>query len=64
MKTTLDIPRGLLDEAMSLGSFRTRTAAIIGALEQLIRSVHLAELRSMRGAMPKFDLDIDSLRSR
>ena len=64
MKTTLEIPRGLLDEAMNAGKFSTRTATIVGALEQLVRSIRLVELRNMRGAMPKFDLDLDVLRSR
>ena len=64
MKTTLEIPRGLLDEAMNAGKFSTRTATIVGALEQLVRSIRLAELRDMRGAIPKFDLNLDVLRSR
>ena len=64
MKTTLDIPRRLLDEAMSVGNFSTRTATIVGALEQLVRSVRLTELRNMRGSMPTFDLNLDVLRSR
>lgn len=64
MKTTLEIPRGLLDEAMSAGKFSTRTATIVGALEQLVRSIRLAELRNMRGALPKLDLNLDVLRSR
>ena len=64
VKTTLEIPRKLLDEAMSAGKFSTRTATIVGALEQFVRSIRLAELRNMRGAMPKFDLNLDVLRSR
>ena len=64
MKTTLDIPRELLDTAMATGKFQTRTATIIGALEQYVRFGRLAELRAMRGSMPKFDLDLDALRSR
>ena len=64
MKTTLEIPRGLLDEAMSAGKFSKRTETIVGAMEQIVRSIRLAELRNMRGAMPKFDLNLDALRSR
>ena len=64
MKTTLEIPRELLDEAMRAGKFSTRTATIVGVLEQLVRSIRLAELRSMHGAMPKFDLNLGVLRSR
>lgn len=64
MKTTLDIPQDLLNEAMRSGGFPTRTATIIGALEQLIRSVRLEKLRNARGALPRFALDLDTLRSR
>lgn len=64
MKTTLDLPTDLLDEAMRLGKCDTKTATIIRALEQLIRSVKLANLRAMRGTMPDFSLDLDTLRAR
>ena len=64
MKTTLDIPRDLLEDAMSVGRFKTRTATIIGALEQLVRMHKIAALRSMRGSMPSFELNLDALRSR
>ena len=52
MKTTLDLPADLLDEAMRVSKCGTKTATIIRALEQLVRSVKLVNLRSMRGTMP------------
>ena len=64
MKTTLDLPVNLLDEAMKLGKCPTKTATIVVALEHMIRSARLARLRQMRGAMPDFSLDIDTLRGR
>ena len=64
MKTTLELPADLLDEAMRVGKCGTKTATIIHALEQLVRSVKLANLRSMRGTMPDFSLDLDALRAR
>ena len=54
----------LLDEAMKLGKCPTKTATIVVALEQMIRSAKLARLRQMRGAIPDFSLDLDTLRGR
>ena len=64
MKTTLDLPVELLDSAMAAGKCRTKTAAIILALEQLVRTSRMAKLRAHRGRIPDFGLDLDSLRSR
>ena len=64
MKTTLDLPPKLIDEAMRAGNCRTKTAAIVLALEQFIRVEKLARLRAMRGSMPGFSLDLDTLRGR
>ena len=64
MKTTLDLPVNLLDEAMKLGKCPTKTATIVVALEHMIRSAKLAHLRQMRGTMPDFSLDLDTLRGR
>ena len=64
MKTTLDLPANLLEEAMKVGVCGTKTATIIRALEQMVRSVKLSRLRAMRGTMPDFSLDLDALRAR
>ncbi len=64
MKTTLDLPANLLDEAMRVAKCGTKTATIIRALEQMVRSVKLSRLRAMRGTMPDFSLDLDVLRAR
>lgn len=64
MKTTLDLPVNLLEEAMRVGKCGTKTATIIRALEQMVRSVKLSRLRAMRGTMPDFSLDLDALRAR
>ena len=39
MKTTLDLPVNLLEEAMRVGKCGTKTATIIRALEQMVREV-------------------------
>ena len=64
MKTTLDLPSNLLEEAMRVGKCNTKTGTIILALEQLIRREKIARLRQFRGSMPDFQLDLDSLRGR
>ena len=64
MKTTLDLPVNLLEEAMRVGKCGTKTATIMRALEQMVRSVKLSRLRAMRGTMPDFSLDLDALRAR
>ena len=64
MKTTLDLPVNLLEEAMKVGKWPTKTATIIVALERMVRAAKLAHLREKRGAIPGFSLDLDVLRGR
>jgi hypothetical protein len=63
MRTTLDLPEKLVDEALKLSKVKTKTAIITQALEDFIRKNHIQELKNYRG---KFDLgmDLDSLRDR
>ena len=56
MRTTLDLPAPLLDEAMRLSHQRTKTAVIITALEEFVRKSRIRGLKRFRG---KVDLDID-----
>ncbi|MEA1992650.1 MAG: type II toxin-antitoxin system VapB family antitoxin [Thermodesulfobacteriota bacterium] len=56
MRTTLDLPIDLLDEAMKATHIKTKTKVIIIALEELIRKSKNAELKEFKG---KVDLDID-----
>ena len=56
MRTTLDLPKDLLDEAMKTTHIQTKTKVIITALEELIRKTKIAELKNFKG---KVDLDID-----
>jgi hypothetical protein len=56
MRTTLDLPENLLNEAMKATHIQTKTKVIITALEELIRSSKIAELKKYKG---KVDLDID-----
>lgn len=56
MRTTLDLPEALLNEAMKATHTSTKTAVIVRALEELVRKSKIAELKKYKG---KIDLDID-----
>ena len=63
MRTTLDLPENLLNEAMKATHTRTKTGVIVLALEELIRKSKISELKKYKG---KIDLgiDLDTLRDR
>jgi Arc/MetJ family transcription regulator len=63
MRTTLDIPENLLNEAMRVTHTETKTAVIVLALEALIRKERIAELKQFKGKI-ELDIDLDNLRSR
>ena len=56
MRTTLDLPNDLLEEAMKVTHLETKTKVIITALEELIRKSKISELKNFKG---KIDLNID-----
>jgi len=56
MRTTLDLPENLIDEAMKASQINTKTKVIITALEELIRKSKISGLKKFKG---KIDLDID-----
>lgn len=56
MRTTLDLPEKLLCDAMKVTHAKTKTGAIVIALNELIRKSKILDLKKYKG---KFDLDID-----
>lgn len=56
MRTTLDLPENLLNEAMKVTHTDTKTAVIVKALEELVRKSKISDIKKYRG---KIDLDID-----
>ena len=56
MRTTLDLPENLLNEAMKVTHTDTKTAVIVKALEELVRKSKISDLKKYRG---KIDLEID-----
>ena len=63
VRTTLDLPQELLEEAMQLTHTNTKTAVIVMALEELIRRARISNLKKYRGKI-QLDMDLDTLRSR
>ncbi len=63
MRTTLDLPQNLLDEAMKITQTDTKTGVIILALNELVRKSKIYDLKKYKG---KIDLDInlDKIRGR
>jgi hypothetical protein len=63
MRTTLDLPENLLDEAMRLTHADTKTAVIIKALEELIRKSKISGLKAYKGKID-LNIDLDEVRDR
>ena len=63
MRTTLDIPEGLLDEARAALGFRSKTDTIVLALRELLRRQRLEELKGLLGRV-RLDVDLPKSRRR
>ena len=63
MKTSLNLPDELIKEAMQLTDVKTKTKVIVLALQELINTNKVADLKSYKGAF-NLDIDIDTLRNR
>ncbi len=63
MRTTLDLPEKLLNEAMKITRTGTKTGVIVLALRELIRKSKIADLKKYRGEI-NLDIDLDELRDR
>ena len=56
MRTTMNLPKELLEEAQEASGTKTKTSAVILALQKLIDSKKIEKLRALRGTI---DLNID-----
>ena len=63
MRTTLDLPASLLEEAMPLTKIRTKTEVITRALENFIQKEKLQQLKNYYGKID-LDIDLDALKKR
>ena len=63
MRTTLDLPAPLIDEAMKATHQRTKTAVIVTALEDLVRKSRIRGITKFKGKVD-LDIDLNTLRKR
>jgi len=63
MRTTLDIPEPLLEEARRLLGFKSKTDTVVLSLQELIRRKRIEELKAMMGDV-KLEIDIPKSRRR
>jgi Arc/MetJ family transcription regulator len=63
MRTTLDIPEDLMNEAMKATHINTKTKVIVTALEGLIRKSKISGLKKFKGKVD-LDIDLDVIRER
>ena len=63
MRTTLDLPDGLLDEARHLLGFKSKTDTVTFCLRELIRRKRIEELREMMGSV-ELEIDLHASRRR
>ena len=61
MRTTLDLPEEIVEEARRLLGFKSKTDTVIVSLRELIRRRRIDELKNLAG---KIDLKIDLPKSR
>jgi Arc/MetJ family transcription regulator len=61
MRTTLDLPIDLLEEARLALGFKSKTDTIVLALRELVRRHRLDELKALMG---RVELEVDVARSR
>jgi hypothetical protein len=62
MKTMIDLPDELIEEAMQLTD-KTKTQVIILALQEFVKKNKVAELKNFKGKVD-LQIDIDTLRNR
>lgn len=63
MRTTLDLPEELLEEARALLRFKSKTDTVTFALRELIRRRRIEELKDLMGAV-KLEIDVPRSRRR
>jgi hypothetical protein len=63
VRTTLDLPEELLNEAMRVSHIGTKTKVIVTALQELIRKNQISDIKQYKGKVD-LDIDMDSIRSR
>ena len=63
MRTTLDLPEDVVDEAREVLGFKSKTDTIVFALKEVIRRGHVQGLKELFGKV-HIELDLDKVRKR
>jgi Arc/MetJ family transcription regulator len=63
MRTTLDIPVSLIEEARKKLGFKSKTDTVVLALQELVRRQRIEELKGMMGSV-QLEIDLDRSRRR
>lgn len=63
MRTTLDIPAELIEEAKQILGFKSKTDTVILSLRELIRRRRIEELKDLMGSV-ELEIDLDKSRRR
>lgn len=61
MRTTLDLPEDLIEEARKLLGFKSKTDTVVVSLQELIRRKRVEKLKTLAGTI---ELEIDVPKSR
>ncbi len=63
MRTTLDIPEELIEEARRVLGFKSKTDTVVVSLRELIRRRRIEELKTLLGTV-RLDIDVPASRRR
>jgi Arc/MetJ family transcription regulator len=63
MRTTLDIPEPLIEEARRMLGFKSKTDTVVLSLREMIRRKRIEELKEMMGRV-RLDIDLPASRRR
>jgi len=63
MRTTLDLPEDLLEEAMAISKSKTKTGVIVLALNELVHKSKISPLKKFKGKL-SLDIELNALRQR
>lgn len=58
MRTTLDLPETLIEEARAALGYKSKTDTVVFALKEIVRRTRIDELKDLIG---KIDLDVDGM---
>jgi len=63
MRTTLDLPEGLIEEARTSLGYSSKTDTVVFALREVVRRSRIDDLKRLMGRI-EFDFDPTKLRKR